>query len=83
MSLRPLNQFIPYEHSKMEGILMLRDLLRKGDFMVKIDLRYAYFTVPTRINNKNFRGFFGKKHCTSLAAYSSGSQVHPESSQNV
>ena len=37
---------IPYEHFKMEGIHMLRDLLRKGDFMVKIDLKGAYFTVP-------------------------------------
>ena len=29
MNLRPLNQFISYEHL-MEGIHMLRDLLRKG-----------------------------------------------------
>ena len=34
------------EHFKMEGIHMVRDLLRKGDFMVKIDLKDAYFTVP-------------------------------------
>ena len=46
MNLWPLNQFIPYEHFKMQGIHMLRDLLRKGDFMVKIDLKDAYFTVP-------------------------------------
>ena len=46
MNLRPLNQFIPYEHFKMEGIHMLKDLLRKGYFMVKIDLKDAYFTVP-------------------------------------
>ena len=46
VNLRPLNQFIPYEHFKIEGIHMLRDLLRKGDFMVKIELKDAYFTVP-------------------------------------
>ena len=31
----------------MEGIHMLKDLLRKGDFMVKIDLKDAYFRVAS------------------------------------
>ena len=39
VNLRPLNQYIPYKHFKMEGIHMLRDLLRKGNYMVKIDLK--------------------------------------------
>jgi hypothetical protein len=29
----------------MEGIHMLRDLLKTGDFLVKIDLKDAYLTV--------------------------------------
>ena len=29
-----------------EGIHMVSDLIRKGDFMVKIDLKDSYFTVP-------------------------------------
>ena len=36
VNLKPLNQFLPYEHFQMEGIHMVRDLLRKGDFMVKM-----------------------------------------------
>jgi hypothetical protein len=62
VNLRPLNQYIPYEHFKMEGIHMLRDLLRKGDYMVKIDLKDAYFTME-------------RKQCTSLHAYLSDCQV--------
>ena len=46
INLKPLNYFIPYEHFKMESIVMLKDLLTKGDFMVKIDLKDAYLTIP-------------------------------------
>ena len=60
VNLRPLNQFIPYEYFKMEGIHMLRDLLRKGDFMVKIDLKDAYFTVPVWRNHQKYLRFVWK-----------------------
>ena len=46
VNLRPVNQYIPYKHFKMEGIHMLRDLLRKDDYLVKVDLKDAYFRVP-------------------------------------
>ncbi len=45
-NLKPLNQFLVYEHFKMEGIHILRDLLRKGDYLIKIDLKDTYLTVP-------------------------------------
>ena len=57
VNLKPLNQFLPYEHFKMEGIHMVRDLLRKGDFMVKIDLKDAYFTVPLCLAHQKFVRF--------------------------
>ena len=40
-NLRQLNQFVKYEHFKMEGIHMLTDLLKPNDFMAKIDLKDA------------------------------------------
>lgn len=51
INLKPLNGFIPYEHKKMESIHMLKDLLRKGDYMAKIDLKNAYLTVPVWKND--------------------------------
>ena len=46
INLKPLNMFLPYEHFKMESINMLKDLLRKDDYLVKIDLKDAYLTIP-------------------------------------
>ena len=37
IDLRNLNQYVPYQHFKMEGIGSLRDLLQPGDFMTKLD----------------------------------------------
>ena len=59
-NLRQLNQFIKYEHFKMEGIHMLRDLLKPNDFMAKIDLKDAYFTVPLWKGHQKFLRFLWK-----------------------
>ena len=45
------------EHFKMEGIHMLKDLLRVGDWMAKIDLKDAYFMVPKTKEDRDFLKF--------------------------
>ena len=40
---------------------MLRDLLKKGDFMVKLDLKDAYFTVPVWIGHQKYLRFLWKE----------------------
>lgn len=46
INLRPLNQFLVHNHFKMEGMHVVRDLLLKNDWMTRIDLKDAYFTIP-------------------------------------
>ena len=60
VNLKPLNQYLVYEHFKMEATHMLRDLLRKGDFLVKIDLKDAYLTVPIWKDHQKFLRFVWK-----------------------
>ena len=45
INLKFLNSFIPYQHSKMEGMHLIKDLLQKHDFLIKIDLKDAYFGI--------------------------------------
>lgn len=46
INLRPLNRFMAKHHFKMENVAMLKDLLKKGDWMGSIDLKDAFQTVP-------------------------------------
>jgi hypothetical protein len=54
INLKKLNDFLVYRHFKMEGLPTLKHLIREGDWMVKIDLKDAYLTVPV---NGNFHEY--------------------------
>ena len=49
--------FIPYSHFKMEGLHLLKDLLRQTDFMCKVDLKDSYFCIPLQRNHQNILPF--------------------------
>ena len=45
-NLKTLNQFVPYMHFKMESLQTLKYMMKERDYMCKINLKDAYFTVP-------------------------------------
>ena len=57
IDLRNLNKFIHKEHFKMEGIHLVENLLQKGDWAVKIDLKDAYFAVPIDQGHRQYLQF--------------------------
>ena len=46
INLKGLNSFVQTVHFKMEGIHMVKDILKPGDWMTKVDLKDAYFMIP-------------------------------------
>ncbi|XP_046573530.1 uncharacterized protein LOC124281640 [Haliotis rubra] len=60
INLKALNAHIPYKHFKLEGLHLLRDLIRKGDYLCKLDLKDAYFSIPMAPHMKKLLRFSWK-----------------------
>jgi hypothetical protein len=56
-NLKPLNKFIRYQHFKMENLESVRFLVRKGDWLAKVDLKDAYFTVAVKESHHKYLRF--------------------------
>ena len=57
INLQNLNQFIVYQHFKMENIPMLAQLVQKADWCVKIDLKDAYFCLSVAREHRKYMRF--------------------------
>jgi len=57
LNLKLINLFIRYEHFKMENLESVRLLVKEGDWLVKLDLRDAYFTVAVHETQHKFLRF--------------------------
>ncbi len=56
-NLKQLNNLAHYQHFKMEGLCLVKSLLQQGDWMLKLDLKDAYFCVPMEERCKKFLRF--------------------------
>lgn len=77
VNLKRLNQFLVYEHFKMEGIHMLRDLLRKGGYLVKINLKDSYLAVPIWKGHQKYLRFLWKDTMLEFACLPFGLATAP------
>ena len=57
VNLKPLNQLMAKFKFKMENARSLKDLVRRGNWMVSIDLKDAYLSVPINEKDKNYLQF--------------------------
>lgn len=55
--LRKLNQFIPFQNFKMKSLFCLRKSLQDGNYMGKLNMKYAYFPVPLRHSPRTYVRF--------------------------
>jgi hypothetical protein len=58
INLKQLNEFVSYEHFKMETLRQIRHLVQPGDFACTIDLADAYFMIPICDDYREFLRFY-------------------------
>lgn len=46
LNLKPINHFLKYEKFKMEGTHTLRQIIRRNDYLTKVDMTDAYLHIP-------------------------------------
>lgn len=57
LNLRPFNEFVTKRHFKLESLQTVYSLLRKNDFMTKIDIKDAYLHIPIAPEHQSFLRF--------------------------
>ena len=57
INLKCLNQHILARHFKMESISTAKGLVHRGDWIIKLDLKNAYLSVPLYYHHRKFVAF--------------------------
>lgn len=62
LNLKPLNEFLLYEHFKMEHLDFVCEITKRGDWFGSIDLSDAYFAVPIHESHWKFLRFYWRNN---------------------
>ena len=61
INLRALNCFISSQDFKMEGVHLLKELIKSGNWVTRVDLKHVYFTVPIHPTHQRYLRFIWKQ----------------------
>ena len=61
INLKPLNEIVAKIHFKMEGIHLVQDLVKPGDYPATIALKDAYFSIPIFPRDRKYFRFLWDK----------------------
>lgn len=62
LNLKSLNEFVAYQHFKMDNIQTALKLIRPKCFMASVDLKDAYYSVPVALEDRRFLMFEWEGH---------------------
>ena len=54
INLKALNKFVITRHFKMESVRAVKGIMQEGDWMIKLDLKDAYLSVPIHPTHQKF-----------------------------
>ena len=63
LNLKRLNEYVLYQHFKMDGLPAVKSLMRPDCFMASLDLKDAYYSVPIHDKFRKYLRFSYKNVC--------------------
>ena len=54
INLKNLNQFLAFHHFKMESFQTAKNLIKEEDWMIKLDLKEAYHSIPVTPDHQRY-----------------------------
>jgi hypothetical protein len=78
INLKALNNFVTYNHFKMEGLQTVKSIIQEKDWLAKIDLTDAYLTVPMHQSHRRFLQFTWKRKIYQFTCLPFGYLLHRE-----
>ena len=54
INLKPLNHFVEYHHFKMEGLSSFFVFINPNDYMISMDLKDAFLSVPIHADHSKY-----------------------------
>ena len=63
INLKDMNQFLAFHHFKMGNFQTAKDLIQEGDWMIKLDLKEDYHSVPVIPDHQRYFAFLWDGKC--------------------
>ena len=68
LNLKKFNDSVQYEHFKMDTLTSATQMMMRGCYLASVDLRYAYYYVPTKAECRKYLKFKGESNIISTPA---------------
>lgn len=57
INLKGLNSFVTTHHFKMESVRMIKAIMQREDWLLKLDLKHAYLSAPIHYDHQKYLRF--------------------------
>ena len=82
LNLKTLNEFLEYNHFKMETVHSVADLIQSHCYMTSIDLKDAYYSVKISEEDSKYLKFYAGKLFLKFVVLPNGLSSGPQSLQS-
>lgn len=77
LNLKGLNSWVTYKHFKMDTLQTILQLMKPGCYMASVDIKDAYYSVPTAVEHRKFLRFVWRDKVLQYTCFPNGLACAP------